>query len=174
MHNNPVSGIWWGLFGLFLHGSAEYAVRQTEGRTLLAGETVRRFVTPATITVPSHLTIADFVDRFVSQNYQRSFAVLDSGRLIGLITVQKVLALPRDKWPWLYVYSLTEQMSPDNTLPPDFSAADALDMMHRLQRESLLVADGQTLIGVVALRDLMAYLSISSKVDQDRPVKISR
>ena len=67
-----------------------------------------------------------------------------------------------------------ESLSDKNTVAPEANAADALDQMRRLGRENLLVADKGQLLGIVAQRDLAAYLSITMKIDANRPVALSR
>jgi hypothetical protein len=67
-----------------------------------------------------------------------------------------------------------EPLNDKNVVAPDYNAADALDMMQRLRKEQLLVADGKRFMGVVSYRDLAAYLSITMKIDSNKPVITSR
>lgn len=167
-------GIWFGLLGYFVHGAGAYAVRQTESRSLLGSETVSRFMNSQVIAVSPDLTITDLVDNYVYKHYQRSFPVVDRGELTGLISLQSILSLDRHKWHWLHVASVMEPLNEKNVVTPDFNAADALELMQRLQKEQLLVADGKKFLGVISHRDLAAYLSITLKIDSNKPVITSR
>lgn len=173
-HDDLVNGMWLGLLGLFVHGSGAYAVRQTESRSLLGMETVSRFMHDRIVTVSPDLTVNELVDKYVYQHYQRIFPVVDGGRFAGVVTLQTLLSMDRHKWHWLHVASVMEQVTPDNTVPPDFNAADALDLMQRLGKDALLVANEGKFLGVVNLRDLAAYLSVTMKIDHNRPVVSSR
>jgi Zn-dependent protease/predicted transcriptional regulator len=173
-YNDMLSGMWFGLLGFFVHGAGAYAVRQTENRSLLGSETVSRFLTPQVITVSPDLTINELVDNYVYKHYQRSFPVIDRDELVGVITLQSILSLDRHKWHWLHVASVMEALDDKNTVKPDYNAADALDLMQRLRKDQLLVADGKNFKGVVSYRDLAAYLSITMKIDSNKPVITSR
>ncbi len=175
LHDDLVSGAWMTLLGLFVHGSGAYAVRQTESRSLLASETVARFLDADIQSISPDLTVSDFVEKYVYEHYQSTFPVIHNGQLTGVVTLQGVLALDRSKWQWLHIASVMDQIRHGhNTVAPDVSAADALDLLQRHKRESLLVEKDGQLHGVVAYRDLAAFLSVTMKFDQDRPVATSR
>lgn len=173
-HDDVVSGMWTGILGLFLHAAGSYAVRQTESRSLLGRETVSRFLHNQLVTVSPDLTINALVDQYVYRHYQKVFPVVEHGKLRGIVTLQTLLSLDRHKWHWLHVASIMERPGAENTVPQDFNAADALDMMHRTGREMLLVADGDEFLGAVSFRDLVAFLSITMKIDHNKPVLASR
>lgn len=173
-YSDMLSGMWFGLLGFFVHGAGAYAVKQTESRSLLGSETVSRFMSGQVISVSPDLVITDLVDNYVYKHYQRSFPVIDKGELVGIISLQSILSLDRHKWHWLHVASVMEPLSDKNVVKPDYNAADALDMMQRLRKEQLLVADGKHFLGVVSYRDLAAYLSITMKIDSNKPVITSR
>ena len=173
-NNDLVSGIWMTLLGLFVHASGAHAVKNIESRSLLGMEQISRFMHTHITSVPPDLTIADFVDKYVYAHYQSEYPVVDGGRLSGLLTLNSVLKLPRDKWQWLHVASLMQPISERNTLAPTSSAIAAFDLLQNGKRTSLLVADGDKLVGVVDYVDLAAYLNVTMKVDNNRPVELSR
>ncbi len=169
-----VSGIWIGLLGFFMHGSGAYAVRQVESRSLLGQENVSRFLQAQVVTVSPDLTITDLVDNYVYKHYQRIFPVVDRDILVGVVFLQDVLSLDRHKWPWLHVSSVMAPLNANIVVAPETSAADALELMQRQQSESLMVAKERKFIGIVAFRDLAAYLAVSMRVDHNRPVSAGR
>lgn len=174
LYDDLISGVWIVLLGLFVQASCVYAQRQTENRSLLGEETVMRFAHNNIAHVTPDLTLAAFVDKYVYAHYQRSFPVLDRGKLVGIVRLQTVLGLERTKWQWLHVASVMESITGDNSIDPATSAADALDLMQRQRHESLVVAKDQKMMGVIEYRDLTAYLSVTMKVDYNKPVEKSR
>ncbi|MDE1151980.1 MAG: site-2 protease family protein [Micavibrio sp.] len=171
--DDAVQGIWAGLLGLFMHGAGTYAVRQTENRSILGAEKVTRFMHGQIVSVSPDITITELVDNYVYKHYQKIFPVVDKGILVGIITLKAVLALDRSKWSWLHVASVMEKPDGQNTVEPETSAADALDMMQKSRKDSLLITRDGEFMGVVALRDLVAYLSITMKIDPDQPLTMS-
>jgi Zn-dependent protease/predicted transcriptional regulator len=174
VHDDMVAGMWAGLLGFFVHGSGAYAVRQMETRSLLGSEKVARFMHGHVATVPPDLTIKDLVEIYIDRHYQKSFPVVDGDRLVGVISLQSVLALDRHKWHWLHVASVMEPLTPALVVTPDFGAADALEKMQRQGMEQLLVVDNDKFMGVITFRDLASYLAITMKIDYNRPVEKSR
>ena len=168
--NQPGAAFWWGMLGYFVLAAGSYAVRQTENRSLLGAETVSRFMHDQIVPVSPDLVLNDLVEKFVSKHYQRLYPVVDKGHLVGVITLQALLSMDRTKWHWLHVSSVMEPVTALNTVAPSFNAAEALDLMQRQQRDQLLIADNGRFLGAVALRDLAAFLSITKKIDYNKPV----
>ena len=173
-HNDVMGGMWTGIMALFLHAAGGYNVRQTESRTLLGTEKVARFLHNQIITITPDLTINELVDQYVYKHYQKAFPVVDNGKLVGVITLQALLSLDRHKWHWLHVASVMEQPSGDNTIALDASAYDALDKMQSLGKEMLMVTSGDRFMGAISFRDVAAFLSITLKIDHNKPVTESR
>lgn len=174
-YSDVMSGMWTGIMGLFLHAAGGYNVRQTENRTLLAAEKVARFMHNSIVTVTPDLTINEMVDQYVYKHYQKAFPVLEKGKLVGVVTLQALLSLDRHKWHWLHVGSVMERPSADNTIAMDAGAYDALDLMQSHGREMLMVTgENNQFMGVISFRDLATFLSITMKIDHDKPVAESR
>ena len=172
--NDMVAGIWWGILGFLVHASGTSAVQQMETRALLGAEPVARFMHNNIVTVSPDLSVSDLVDNYINRHYQRVFPVVDGGLLVGVVSLSSVLSLDRAKWNWLHVASVMEPLSAHFVVAPDASAADALEIMQRYGREMMLVSEKGRLSGAITFRDLASFLSISIKIDSDRPVKTGR
>lgn len=172
--NQTGAAIWWGLLGYFMLAAGSYAVKQTENRSLLGMEAVSRFMHDQIVPVSPDLVLADLVENFVSKHYQRLYPVVDKDKLVGVVTLQALLSMDRSKWPWLHVSSVMEPVTADNTVSPDYNAAEALDLMQRKERDQLLIAEDGKFKGAVALRDLAAYLSITRRIDYNKPIVHSK
>ena len=174
IQDDLISGIWWGILGFFVHASGAHAVRQMESRSLLGTEPVSRFMHNQVMTVSPDLVVTDLVDNYINKHYQRIFPVVDNGTLVGVVSLQSVLALDRHKWNWLHVASVMEPLTRSVVVAPDSSAADALEIMQRKGRELLLVAVDEKFLGVITFRDLASYLTITIKIDHNKPVEKGR
>lgn len=174
IQDNPIAGIWWGLLGFFVQASGAYAVRQMESRSLLRTEPVSRFMNTQIISVSPDLLVTELVDNYINKHYQRIFPVIDNGMLVGIVSLSSVLALDRHKWNWLHVASVMEPLTRSVVVTPDSNAADALEIMQRKGRELLLVADNGKFLGAVAFRDLASYLTITIKIDHNKPEEKGR
>lgn len=174
VEDDLVSGIWMSILGLFVFASGAHAVRETESRSLLAQENVRRFMHPQVTPVPPTLTIAEVVEKYAFAHYQHDYPVVEDGRIVGVLALKDVLQLERSKWQWLHVASLMQPVSSNNVIAPDASAADALDILQRTHRGQLMVAEHGTLLGTVEYRDLMAFMQVVMQIDNNIPIERSR
>jgi Zn-dependent protease/predicted transcriptional regulator len=174
MRDNAIAGIWWGLLGFFVQASGAYAVRQMESRSLLGTEPVSRFMNNQVVCVSPDLLVTELVDNYINKHYQRIFPVTDNGLLVGVVSLSSVLALDRHKWNWLHVASVMEPLTRSVVVAPGSSAADALEIMQRKGRELLLVADNGKFLGAIAFRDLASYLTITIKIDHNKPEEKGR
>ena len=92
--------------------------------------------------------------------------VLEDGKLIGIITERdmttRVIAAGRD--PASTKISDVMTANPD-TLRPDDPAIDALTMMRERKYRHLPVVDGDTVVGMVSIRDL--YALVTDQLEED-------
>ena len=93
-----LDGAWLVLIGWFII----VAAGQQERASLRAGARELRVddaMTPEPVTVADGITVAEAIERYVRRTRFSAFPVVDrSGTLVGLITVQRMAALPRAQW----------------------------------------------------------------------------
>jgi CBS domain-containing protein len=160
---NFVSGMWWFLIGLFLHGAARGSYFQLMMRRALEGEPVRRFMCAEPVTVSPAMTVRELVEDFIYRHHHDMFPVTEDGQLIGCVSTREVKAVPREQWDQLIVRDIAKACSPENTIDPDQDAVKALTLMQRTGNGRLVVTQQGRLVGVLALKDLLHLLSL--KID---------
>lgn len=173
-HDDVVGGVWMTILGLFLFAAGVQAVRETESRSILAQETVARFMHDQLTPVGPHLTIAELVERYAYEHYQSDYPVIEDGRIVGVLTLQSILQMDRNKWPWLHVSTMMSPLGAHNCVTKDTSAADALDTLTRHHKSLLMVTEDDRLLGAVEYRDLAAYLTVTQQIDHNKAVEKSR
>jgi Zn-dependent protease/CBS domain-containing protein len=167
---NWLGGLWSGLIGMFLDGAARGAYRQVVVRQALRGEPVRRFMNPEPVAVPPDLDLRHWVEDFVYRYHRKGFPVVSGGRLDGYVETPVLARVPRPEWDQHTVGEVMRHDLAALTVPPDADAADALDKMRRGGVSRLLVADGDRLVGVLSLKDLLRFLQLKLELEgSDRP-----
>jgi Zn-dependent protease len=162
-----VGGMWLGLIGLFLRGAASASYYQLMARQAFEGEPVWRFMTRDPITVSPEVSLERLVEDYIYAYHYDLFPVIDGGRLVGLVSTRLVRQVPRSQWAAASVGDILARPGPDNTVAPDADAVKALSIMRQSGNSRLMVAEGDQLVGIVALKDLLHFLSL--KMDLDRP-----
>jgi len=156
-------GIWWALIGLFLRGASQVSYQRLLARRALQGEPVRRFMKPDPVTVPSFISVEQFVEETVYRHHFQMYPIIDEGKFSGCITTRDVKAIPRHEWAQHTVRELAGTCSVDNTISPDADATEALARMTRTGTSRLMVVQGDALVGILTLKDLLQFFAL--KVD---------
>lgn len=165
LFGNLVSGMWWILIGLFLRRASTASYQQVLLRQALAGERIRRFMTPTPVSVPAETSVAELVDSYIYKYHHTLFPVVDDGRLLGCVTTQQVKNVPREEWARRTVGSLGVPCGSDNTIEPDTDALDAIAVMRRSGQPRLMVVEAGRLVGIVTLKDLLQFFALKLELE---------
>lgn len=167
--DNFGGGMWLFLLGLFLRNAAQMSYQQLLMRRAFEGEPVARFMQLDPVTVPRHISVAELVNEYVYRHHFKMYPVLDdSGRLVGCVTTRQVKEMPREEWERTTVGALASQCNPENTVRPDTDALQALSAMSRNGVSRLMVTDGDRLLGILTLKDLLKFFSLKMELEQAR------
>jgi predicted transcriptional regulator len=165
LRGNFIGGIWWFMIGMFLQTAARLSYQQVLTRQAFEGENVRRFMEPNPVTVSPSISIKELVEEFLYKYYFKMFPVVENGRLLGCISTRKVKEIPRQEWKQHTVGEFVWECSSENTIDPETDALKALSIMSRTGNSRLMVAEGNRLIGIVSLKDMLALLSLKMDLE---------
>jgi Zn-dependent protease/predicted transcriptional regulator len=159
-------GLWLIVIGMFLNNAARSSYRQLAVREALEGEPVQRFMTSSPVTVPPTLSVSDLVEQYVYEYHFKTYPVVQGDQLMGCVSTRDIQAVPRDQWSTRTVGSLANQCSVDNTIAPAEDALEALSKMSRTRKSRLMVVDEDRLVGMIALKDLLSFLSLKIELER--------
>jgi Zn-dependent protease/predicted transcriptional regulator len=163
---NLVGGLWYVLIGFFLYGAAHQAYQQVLVNRALRGESVRRFMSRDPVTVSPDLSVQALVDDYLYRYLYDMFPVLEGTKVVGCASKKHVGNLSRAEWPHKRVADIMEVCSPEKTVQADSDAGKALAQMNKTRSSRLLVLDGDRLVGVIALKDLLKYLAFRLDLEE--------
>ena len=162
---NWLGGIWSGLIGLFLNRASQSGYQQVLVRQALQGERVLHFMNPQPIVVPPSLDLRTWVEDYVYRYHRKLFPVVADGRLEGIITTQALAEIPRAEWELHTVGEVMQRDLRGFTISPDADAMDALARMQRTGASRLLVTEGDRLVGIISLKDLLRFLNLKLELE---------
>lgn len=162
---NFIGGIWWFMIGVFMQNAARSSYQQILTRQAFEGEKVRRFMKPDIVTVSPSISIAQLVEDYIYKHHYKMFPVVENGRLMGCVNVQQVKEVPQQEWQQHTVGELMRQCSPENTIGPEADALKALSIMSRTRNSRLMVVEGDRLVGIVSLKDMLNLLSLKMDLE---------
>jgi Zn-dependent protease len=128
-------GVWSILVGLFLLDTAAKLVRSAQSARLV---TVGDAMSPA-IAITPELTITQLIDDFLPLHRQTSFPVALDHQLHGILTLEDLKSLPRERWRLTRARDVMRPIAPRFFVEPSTTLDYARELMKRNGVGSLAV-----------------------------------
>lgn len=157
-----VSGLWLAFIGWFLNSAASQSYQQVAVQDLLEGVPVSSLMRTDPPTAEPDLPVSDLVHERVMRTDDHAFPVMEGDRLVGLVTLDDVRRVPRDRWDRVRV---REIMTPADRLvavTPTEDATEALDKLRERDVRQLPVRKNGQLVGLLRRRDIVRWLQVQS------------
>jgi Zn-dependent protease/predicted transcriptional regulator len=161
-----IGGIWTFIIGMFVRSAARSSYGQLVLRQALEGARVKQFMVKDAVAVKPDTTVEKLVEDFIYKYHFKMFPVVDGGKLVGCVTLNQVKSVAKPDWTARRVGDLANTCSADNTIGPDADVMAALAKMQRTGRSRLLVAEDDKLDGVIALKDIMGYITLKMDLEE--------
>jgi CBS domain-containing protein len=163
---NPIGGMWYFIIGLFLKGAAETSYQQVMIKQNLRGETVSSLMRTDPVTVSPEISVKDLVENYIYRHHFKMYPVVENGRLIGCVHMNRIKEIDRRSWDDHTVRELTMDCSEGNTVAPKEDVTDAMTLMNKTGNSRLMVVEDGRLQGILAQKDIMKYLSIRMEMER--------
>ncbi len=157
------AGVWTIFIGWFMNGAATSSRRQVS-----FDETLREI--PASSLMrsdPAVVQPANSLDRVVLtmllRDGVRALPVMQDGRVVGIITVNDVRAVPQHTWSYRTVASAMTP-SPLASVSPDDSVLRVMQLMEESAVQQMLVMKGDTVVGLLNRQDIVRFLQLSREL----------
>jgi predicted transcriptional regulator len=158
------NGLWLAFIGLYLNGAARASYQQVRMRDALSGVKARNLALETCAPISSDLQLDRLVDDQILAQGQRCFVVTDSDDTQGLLTLEKIKAVARNRREGLTV---GEVMTPVSALLPADADEDLWSLVQRMNEEGVSevpVADDGRLLGLLTQESLLNHLRLRSEL----------
>ena len=92
------NGLWIAFIGWFLESAAAGSYRQLAIHEILQGHTVSEVMVRGCPSISLGLTVEQVVQEYILVCSRRCFPVVDGNRVLGMVTMHNVKAVPREFW----------------------------------------------------------------------------
>lgn len=164
---NFLAGVWLIVLGWFLHRAASSMQTQYYVGKELEGELVSKFMKRELITVPSNISIKEFVDTYVYTSHHHLYPVTEEDKLLGYISLQEVKTVLPNEWEHTLVIKVMNQASEAQLITPTTSALAAVDLFQQTQLATLFVVEQEKLVGLLTAQDLFKVISLKLELEQE-------
>jgi CBS domain-containing protein len=157
----PLNGIWLGLIGIFLWSAASRSYRRATMQGNLEGVPVRSIMNTDVQVVSAHLGIDALVQERIQQSNNQAFIVADSGRMVGLVTLEDVVKVPEEARRSTTVRHIMTPSENLAVIAPDEDASQALEQLEAGREvRPLPVVRGNSVVGLLRRRDIRRWLQL--------------
>jgi Zn-dependent protease/predicted transcriptional regulator len=153
---------------LFLKSAAESGYTNTVQRAVLTGVTVREIMTPSPITIPAFMPLSRVVDEFFLANHHVAFPVVDDdGTLHGLIRLDYLKQVPREKWPYISAGDLVAECDTAQlSISVATTASRAMRQLLAAESGRLAVVEEKRVVGIVTRHDILQFIEIHAELEE--------
>jgi Zn-dependent protease len=157
-----IGGIWLVLIGLFARGLAETSYQNLLLREQLEEVSVADVMVREPVTVSPDLTLDRLVDEYILGHGFRGFPVVEGGRTLGLISVDRVRAVPAEARAAQRVRDHLERLAESQRVTPETPLLEALRSMGSPGMQRLLVMrpGSAELVGLLTKSGLVRFLEL--------------
>ena len=157
-----VGGMWLIFIGLFLRQAAESGYQRVLIRDILSGMKVKELMSSNVVCVGSDLSIQELVDEFFLKHRFISYPVCERGKLLGIVTLNSVKQIPRERWKEEKTKTATQEVPENFILRPEQDAVEALEKIITSDLGRLPVVKDGEIVGILSRRDVMNLLTIKT------------
>lgn len=155
-----LNGLWWVLLGLFVVTMANAEEQQARTTTALAGVRVGDVMTAEPETLDGDISVAEFVQHTALGRRHSSFPLLDDGRPAGLVTFNRVRAVPAEQRATTALRDIACPPEQVPTAHPDEALTALLGRLSAATDGRALVYAGGALVGIVSPSDISRAVAL--------------
>ncbi len=161
---NWINGLWLAFIGWFLESAAAGSYRQLALQDILKGHKVSELMTQDCPVVPPELTIQQLVNEQILSHGRRCFPVVQHTRVLGIITIHDIKAVPREQWTTKTAGEAMTPFAKLKSVGPDEDLSTVLRILTEQNVNQLPVVKDGNIIGMIARDNLLSFISVRSEL----------
>jgi Zn-dependent protease len=173
--NDWYSGLWLGVIGLYLLNAAQQSIAQMTIREALAGLHASDVMSHEVPTIEGHITLEEYGAE-VLRTGRRCHLVLSGDRLVGMMNVHTLNAVPREQWANNSVQSAMIPRDKIQWTSPDEPLLKLLERLLTADINQMPVVSGATdqapqIVGMVTRDSILRVMQTHSELASHLPGK---
>lgn len=164
---DPFSGAWLALIAYFLYTAASGAIEQERLTAAVAGVRVGSIMSTSFRAVRPSMTVAELVEEHFLPFNTRAVAVVDGGKLTGLVTIGDLRKVPQASWPVTSVDAIMRPLSDLGELSPGSRLMTAIERFTIGDLPAIPVVEDGTLVGMLEREAVLSYVRMREMLGLD-------
>ena len=164
LNGNVIGGIWIALIGWFLQNAAAASYAETNLRELLRDVTVAQAMTSDCRRIERGTSLERVVREEVLGAGRRCFVVTDAGRMVGLLTLHEIKAVPQEQWATVTAGHVMTPAEKVTTVGPKADLLTTLEKMDDADVAQMPVVEAGELLGMIAREQVLHYVRVRAEL----------
>lgn len=161
-----VNGLWLLFLGWYLQSMAQQQRHLVPGKSPFADLKVGDLTDPQPITVGPDQPLDQVVHDVMLQHGARVIPVISDDRFLGMLTVQRIGAIPRQRWPYMTAADAMIPARMVETAAPTDSADDAIARLRDRDLNQLAVVDDGRFVGLFSRGTILRQMEIRAHLHE--------
>lgn len=157
------NGLWLAFIGWYLNNASEQSYKRVVVQDILEGVPVKSMMRKDPPTASASESVASLVHDHILGTDEHSFPVLDNGNLLGIVTLEDVRSVPRERWESTPVRQIMTASDDCAVLSPDGDAAAAITKLSTCDVHQLPVVENGRLTGALRRQDLIRWMQLNAE-----------
>jgi Zn-dependent protease/predicted transcriptional regulator len=161
--HSTFDGMWFIVLGWFLLTAARQSYVQVEAQGALQGLRAADVMTSEMPTVGRDLSLEEYA-RETARTGRRAHLVVSDGRLIGLMRIEALQAVPREDWPSTSVQAAMISREKLPWTAPEEPVLSVLERMRSANVDQLAVINGDNVVGLVTRDSILRVVQARTEL----------
>jgi Zn-dependent protease/CBS domain-containing protein len=159
-------GLWLIFLGWMINQAGQSSYSQLVFKETFSGMKVSELMSTSLQTVSPDDTLDDLAECFLHYKFG-AFPVVYGSTTHGLVTLQNMKDIPREKWSETRVARILTPLKDAMVLKPDTDAAEVMMKMAAQNAGRALVMDNGDLVGLLSRTDMMRFMQMHMVLGSD-------
>ncbi len=161
-----IFGLWLIFIGWMIYQAGQSSYSQLIFKETFTGIKVSELMSSDLKTISPDATLDELADHFL-QYMHGAFPVVYGSSTHGLVTLQNMKDIPREKWAETRVSEILTPLKDTMVIKPDTDAAEVMMRMSAQNTGRALVMENGSLAGLLSRTDMMRYMQMHMAVGSD-------
>ena len=161
-----LGGVWLIILGWIISQAGQSGYSQLVFKETFAGIKVSELMSKDPQSVSLDDTLEELAECFLHYKYG-AFPVVYGSTTHGLVTLQNMKGVSRDKWPQTKVSTILTPLKSTMVIGPGEDAAEIMLKMAAQNKGRALVMDNGDLVGILSRTDMMRFIQMHTVLGSD-------
>lgn len=159
-----LNGLILALIGWFLENTALGSYQQVALLDMLHGHTAQEVMTRDCPPIDPELTVDTLVNEHVLTIGRRCFPVTTDSRVLGLVTLHDIRAVPRTLWTTKKVSEVMTPFANLKSVSPDDELSTVLRVLTEEDINQVLVVNNGDIVGIIGRDNLLSFIKLRGEL----------